>query len=211
MDEVRDFSLRSRPAANTIMVLLVAFTVMTPSIAGSATGIPDPDQCFIPEVIFGTTPAAPCIVIVRDATGSPIPAALVELRFGPAIPHGADLCLWDRQIPPATYSCATYTISQVTNAVGFVAFDPLFGGHVNQALVEVAADGVVLGVAKARSTDFNGDGRCCLIDLAWLRYYYWHAPDAEQADFNNSGSVELGDLDAFRRGYFGIDDSPVCP
>jgi hypothetical protein len=80
--------------------------------------------------------------------------------------------LWDVQVPPATHSCATNTISLVTDQFGIAAFEPLFGGWVNDAMVEVFADGMPLGATMARSTDFTGDGWCCLIDLAWLRHYY---------------------------------------
>jgi hypothetical protein len=77
--------IRSRLVPTVILATPTAIVLLMPSTAEAATGVPDLSQCFIPEVIVGATPAAPCVVLVRDTNGVPMPDVLVELRFGPVI------------------------------------------------------------------------------------------------------------------------------
>jgi hypothetical protein len=200
--------MKKCPAVLVIIAFALGYLILAPSPARAPVGIPDPGNSIVPEVVTG---CAPWIIVVRDTENNPMEGALVSLHFGPALPLGTGLGVWDLEIPPATQDCETHTIMAETDRMGIAAFVPLFGGYVNEAKVEIYADGIFFGYAKARSTDINGDGWCGVLDLNYFRHYYYNDPLAEEADFNWSGSVELGDLSIFRYSFFLNRNALICP
>jgi hypothetical protein len=169
------------------------FSVTEPVIVGSPTGV----------AIGGTTPGYD--VIVRDVSNVPLAGRTVELDLGPA-----GMKLYSTQEAGTTINCAAGTISRVTNAQGAVNFVPRFGGWADANSVMVLADGVVLAAVKARSPDYDRDGKVGLADLAEFTNDYFTQPTALRSDFDLVTGVGLGDFAIFSR-QFNVTPQTLCP
>lgn len=130
---------------------------------------------------FGTTVGGIGFsVVVRDIGGVLINGANVTVDFNTAAGNtgGRGAGLVRAYNPQVTGTCAGDVFSKATNTggdpAGTARFRLIFGGAENDASIEVRANGVLLALIKARSTDLtasNGpDGRPTgLADVAILQ------------------------------------------
>lgn len=123
--------------------------VLVPALAsGMATGIPDPDQCTVPTVVFDPDGTVPYVVQVRDTDGDPIAGASVEISVPAAV--DAMICWCSGQVHPV--------ISATTDANGVATFTIIAGGCIDPdslggPAIEVYASGVKLAEVGAVSPD----------------------------------------------------------
>ena len=146
-------------------------------------------------------------VTVRDVHNVPLAGSTVELRLG-----AAGLKLYATQQSGTTINCAAGTISRVTNAAGAVNFVPRFGGWNDAYAVEVSADGVVLSLVKARSLDYDKDGKVGIADFSAFSEDFLTQPATLRSDFDLSGVVGIGDFSIFSEQFPGPGTvQPTCP
>ena len=197
-----------RYATPLALVLLAASATIARSQCGDLPP-PSPTSSLVEPVIVGGTTGQVIgdgyRVVVRDACSQPVINSTVSLTFGPAIHPYAT------QVAPVQVNCATRTIRYVTNVFGAVEFHPQLGGFDNAAHAEVRADGILLGLAKIRSTDYDGDGDTDVSDLNRFRLDFLSSPFAPESDFDESSSVGVGDLSIFRSEFVNSSAHAVCP
>jgi hypothetical protein len=157
----------SRLRVVPLVALLFAFTtafVILPRVAGA--DVPLPNTSTVDIVVVGGSSNAPITVggscytqtpgfrvIARNINNVPIPGASVTLDFS-----ATPIRLYASQFDGSTVNCAAKMLSRLTDATGLATFYPVFGGYVNNNAVEVSADGVVLALIPARSTDTDAVG-----------------------------------------------------
>lgn len=137
-------------------------------------------------------------VVVNDIGGNPVPGAVVTVNFATANGNNgaagaAVVNPFNTQVGGTTVDCGTLTLSQVANGSGVAVFQPLFGGAENDASIEVRANGVLLSLIQARSTDASGNGTTDLPDLAVFQTNLFGVGGLD-SDFDLGGTVNLPDL-----------------
>jgi len=185
-------------------LLIAAGFAVVASVASA--GVPDPAFSTVGQVAVGTNsgvltdePSDPngngFNVIVRDVTNAPLNGVLVTLNY-----TGSGLRLFASQDPGTTIGATGCTISRTTNIAGAVVFGPKSAKFNNGNVIQVSANGVVLGNVKGRSTDIDGNGNVSVADFSQLSACYLNvvavcpAPRVE-LDFNNSPPLNgLGDI-----------------
>jgi hypothetical protein len=147
-------------------------------------------------------------VVRRDESNAPVPGATVKLHFA-----GTNLALYASQNSGTTIDCIAHTLGRVTDAQGHVNFAAQFGGWNNAMSVEVTSDDESFGFVKARSPDYDGDGRVVLLDLSEFAGDFLTNTSAVRSDFDVSNLVGLGDLSIFAVHFLGQGPSPkpLCP
>jgi len=171
------------------------FTTIDPIAVGSPLG-----------VAIGGSPAG-FDVVMRDVSNAPRPGVVVELRLG-----AAGLKLYANQAAGTTVDCITGSISRVTNAQGAVNFVPRFGGWADGNVVEVIGGGESFGFVKARSPDYDRDGKVGLADFAIFSEDFLTQPATLRSDFDLFGTVGLGDFAIFSDQFVGAaTPQPLCP
>jgi len=191
---------------------LLAFAA-TATSAG-AQGLPDPRMNTIDAVAVGS-PLGVAIggapagfdVVARDVALAPRPGIPVVLSFATA-----GVRLYTTQAAGTTVDCTQGTLTRITDAQGHVNFVPRFGGWNDANAVHVLVDGLDVGSVKARSPDYDQDGRVGLFDFVTFSADFMTNPSAQKSDFDLSGSTGLGDLVIFSAQFLGATQAqPLCP
>ena len=171
----------------------------------ASAGVPSPQQSIVEPVVVGDasgnaygapgsigTQAVPGFeVTVRDVNLTPLANKNVVVDFS-----ATTMKLHSTQNAGTTVNCAAKTISKLTNGSGVAVFSARVGGFTNTNNVEVSADGVVLALVKARSTDNDNAGATTsLTDYAACVAALAAVVPAQQFNFNLSVSEvpDLGD------------------
>lgn len=208
-------------------VLFALVALACASVAARAA-TPDPTNCKVDHVItssWNETPATaggltPCgtstpgfDVVVRDATGTPIPNVQVKIVFGGS---GTGIRPYQDLGPgPVTAHCNDHSIVvSATDGQGRVNFVPHFGRWSETAVVPVYADGFLIAQIQARSPDYDCDGDVDLPDLTTFSgdYLDTHAYHG-RSDFDDCPGTTLGDLVFFAGQYLASSAGsprPVC-
>jgi hypothetical protein len=202
-------------------------------VATTATaGVPDPAQSQADDVIVGNVSGNPLspggafgtavdgigyTVVVNDVNGSPVSGVQVTINLSTGSGStglSAGTNTMTTQVAPATVDCASSTITKVTDGSGVAIFTGLFGGAENSASIEVRADGILLKLIQARSTDMNADGETGLADLNEFRKNFFGISGGNTAaletDFDIGGDTGLGDLNKFRIEFFDTTVITAC-
>ena len=130
-------------------------------------------------------------VTVKDGNDQLIPGAVVSLDFA-----GSGVRAYAVQNPGTTVNAAAQALTRVA-VTGTVNFAARTGGFTNTKAVQVAADGVVLGFVKWRSTDIDAvDGKTGLSDLSYLADRYLLGATAPECnlDLSFDDVTHLSDL-----------------
>jgi hypothetical protein len=152
-------------------------------------------------------------VIVRDINNAPIANSQVKVMFGGT---GTSIRPYQDVGPgPVTVHCIDHSITLPTDGNGRASFVPHFGRFAETNVVEVSADGVILGLIQARSPDYDCDGDVDVADLStfsgdFLDTQAYHA----RSDFDDCPNTSLGDLLFFSAQFLASGaGSPrnVCP
>ena len=193
----------------------IIFAILAAMVAAETAGAePDPRFSTIDAVVVGS-PLGVAIggspagfdVTMRDVNNAPRPGVIVELWIG-----DAGLRLYADQASGTTVNCLQGTISRVTNAQGAVNFAARFGGWVDANEIPVIGDGVVLGLVKGRSPDYDKDGAVGLPDLVVFSGDFLVNPSAQKSDFDLNGNTGLGDFVLFSTQFLGVSvPRPLCP
>lgn len=194
----------------------LAVTAGLALLASSAmAGVPSPANSDVEAIIVGNASGNPLgkaggfgttavgdgfVVVVRDIGGAPINGANVTINFSTRNGTSGLSALarpYTTQVGGATVDCPTQTVSLTTGpGLGFPAgtaiFRVVFSGAENSSSIEVRANGVLLGVVMARSTDADGNGTTGLADLGIFQANL--ALQGPESDFDLSGVVGLADL-----------------
>jgi len=142
---------------------LCAFGVSAGALALGVTlafgNTPDTGRSTVPRCL-NVCPAGDLgfTVTVRDAFDTPVPGATVELHAGGCLDAVVQLCADCSEL--AGYDPAHRSFTRVTNAAGQATFHLCGTVHCPAGgtnWVEVAADGVVLGLATFAVTDLDHD------------------------------------------------------
>jgi hypothetical protein len=199
-------------------LLLAAGLLLVATATAAAVGLPDPMQSVVPPVMVGSCSGTVIddtyVVIVRDVGGAPVGGALVTIDFSTAaFNSGTSNPAWVHfpQLPPTTWNCPTYTITQVADASGVAVFEGMFGGAENTPSIQVSANAVPLRVIEVRSTDMDANGETGLVDLNGLRINFFTFPLAKESDWDQSGLTDLGDLNILRQEFFSGGAVTRCP
>ena len=187
-------------------LLIAAGFAVVASVASA--GVPDPRFSTIDPVAVGTNSgtataqaaATPGFdVVVRDVSTAPLAGVTVTLNYSTSA-----MKVYTTQNAGTTVNCPAKSISRVTNGAGAVVFAPRTGKFNNANTVEVAANGVVLGNVKGRSTDIDGlGGQTALGDFSLFSSAYGTVN--QETDFDVSGGVTgLGDFSIFSAEYAGV-------
>jgi hypothetical protein len=200
--------LRLRGLLTALFLVLVAG-----GAAAAGRTVPDPRFTSIDPVAVGSPLGVPIggapagfDVSLRDINNAPRPREVVSLRIG--IPG---LRLYAAQNAGTTVDCAQGTISRVTDAQGGANFAPRFGGWNDLNVIEVFSGTETFGFVKARSPDYDGDGRVGLGDFALFGSDLISNPAAVRSDFDLSGSTGLGDFALFGAQLLGASPQSLCP
>ena len=110
----------------------------------------------VPPVIVGGgscvggVTAVPFKVVVRDATGLPLPGVRVVIDFSTVVgpTHGNQLQISTQQV-----LCPSAWLVRATDATGTATFYPQFYGCATGPAIQVTGNGFCLGFVAARSTD----------------------------------------------------------
>lgn len=158
----------------------------------AAGGPPDPGASEVEPLLVGNpsgNPVPGCNrpmglmagfqVRVRDVVHEFEAGRMVTLDFS-----ATSMRLFGDDRSGTTVNCAAATISRVTDALGEVTFAPRVGGSTNGSTIVVDADGVLLAEVAGRSTDFDGDGRTGLLDLALLASNLLGSSQDERTDLD---------------------------
>ena len=189
----------------------------------ASAGVPSPQQSLVEPVIVGNatgmplgiggsigTQAVPGFeVLVRDVNSAPLQNKNVVVDYS-----ATTIKLHNSQSDGSTLNCAAKTVSKITPANGTVIFATKFGGFSNTNNVEVSADGVVLRLVKARSTDIDAVGATTgLPDFALFATAYLAVVPAQQVNFNLSPSdtPDLSDFAIFSVQYLTAVVGAYCP
>jgi hypothetical protein len=179
-------------------LLIAAGFAVVASVASA--GVPDPRFSTFDAVVVGNASGTPIggvpagfDVTVRDVSNAPLSGVTVTLNFSTS-----GMKVFSTQNAGTTVNCPAKSISRVTNGAGQVNFGARVAKFNNANTIEVAANGVVLGNVRGRSTDIDGtDGRTGLGDLALFSANLLSNPSAQQTDFDLNGTTGLGDLALF--------------
>jgi hypothetical protein len=189
----------------------------------ASAGVPSPQQSSVEPVIVGNasgnplgapgsigTQAVPGFeVVVRDVNNSPLQNKNVVVDYS-----ATSIKLHNSQSDGSTLNCAAKTVAKLTPANGTVVFATKFGSFSNTNAVEVSADGVVLALVKARSTDIDGVGATtALSDFALFSSAFAAVLPAQQVNFNLSPSdtPDLGDFAIFSAEFASAAVGTYCP
>lgn len=197
------------PARPPLFALLATALLALPA---AAQDLPDPRFTTLDAIAVGS-PLGVAIggsppgfdVTMRDVNNAPRPGVIVELRLG-----AAGLKLYANQAAGTTIDCLAGSISRVTNAQGAVNFAPRFGGWTDDNTVEVMGGGERIGMVKARSPDYDRDGRVGLADFATFNEDFLTHPATLRSDFDLGGTIGLGDFVLFSQ-QFPTTAQPLCP
>jgi len=171
------------------------FSTVDPVTVGSPLG-----------VAIGGTPAG-FDVVARDVSNAPRPNIPVTLSFA-----GTGLRLYSTQAAGTTIDCVQGTLTRITDAQGHVNFAARFGGWNDANSVHVLIDGEDIASVKARSPDYDADGRVALSDLVMFSGDFVSNPTAQKSDFDLFGSTGLGDLVIFSGQFLGANQAQLlCP
>lgn len=189
----------------------LAVTAGLALLATSAmAGVPSPANSQVDPVMVGNITGTPLKaggfgtavgglgfkVVVEDIGGAPIVGATVTVDFTTAAgdngTRGAvDVVVWEEQVGGAT--CSGDVISKTTDGTGTVFFTPIFSGCENTPSIEVRANGVLLDLIRARSTDLDGNEVTGTSDLAILQTNLFAAANVSgaimEADFTVSEAL----------------------
>jgi hypothetical protein len=193
--------------------ILIPFLVLIPGAASAGVQFSTMDQVLVGSTlgiaINQVNSNEPGFDVTRrDQVNAPVPGVNVTLHFA-----GTNLALYSSQNPGTTVDCAARTISRVTDAQGHVKFAAQFGRWNDANVVEVESEGESFGFVKARSPDYDGDGRVGLPDLGEFTSDFFTNTAAPRSDFDLSGATALGDLSIFSVHYLGQPAAakPLCP
>jgi hypothetical protein len=193
-------------------LLIAAGFAVVASVASA--GVPDPRFSTIDAVVVGNTSGtavggAPAgfDVTVRDVSNAPLAGVTVTLNFSTAA-----MKVFSTQNAGTTVNCPAKSISRVTNGAGAVNFASRVAKFNNANTVEVAANGVVLGNVKGRSTDIDGtDGKTGLGDFVLFSGNFLSVPAAQETDFDLNGNTGLGDFVVFSSEFLTGPTLTYCP
>jgi len=189
----------------------------------ASAGVPSPQQSSVEPVIVGNatgnplgaggsigTQAVPGFeVVVRDVNNLALQNKNVVVDYS-----ATSIKLHNSQSDGSTLNCGAKTVAKITPANGTVVFATKFGNFSNSNNVEVSADGVVLALVKARSTDIDGVGATTgLTDFAIFASAYLAVLPAQQVNFNLSVSdvPDLSDFVIFSTEYLSAASGTYCP
>jgi hypothetical protein len=186
----------------------------TPIPAGISGTFSPVDPFQIP-VILGTSyksdtpvPGWQTFLVTVLDSGVPKAGSNVVLDFT----NSAGIRLWAHGNAGNVVDCVAKTVSQATDVNGVANFVLNFGGFENIALIDIYADGVNIGRAKARSSDLDGHGGTGANDLSvWLQTP--PTEDFTEGDLNVNGLRDQGDFDLFMAAYAASNGLPTdyCP
>jgi len=205
----------------------LAVTAGLALLATSAVaGVPSPANSNVDDVLVGGTggSANPLkgggfgtavvsvgfTVEVKDIGGTPISGANVTINFSTANGNsGLSVAAnpYNAQNDGSSVDCGTKTISKTTDGLGKAVFQPLFEGAENDASIEVRANGVLLKLIVARSTDTNGNGLTGVEDLAVYQANLY-GPMGAEVDWN-PGTLGVDDLAILQSEIFLAPAPPV--
>jgi hypothetical protein len=196
----------------------------------ASANVPDPARSSIEDAIvgndrgnpigaggsFGTEAVPGYEVTVRDVNNTGLAGVNVVLDFS-AASAVTYRKLQNPQNSGTTVNCTAKTLSKLSGAGGVTIFAPRTSGYDNANSVQVSANGVQLGSAKTRSTDFDGSLGTSLADLSAFRVRFFNPAYNPEADFGGGagGSPDgvdgLADLSIFRVEFFAADVTNYCP
>jgi len=190
------------------LLFLVGLTMLAGRPVAVHAKIADPSKCRHDLVLVGNSSGdslAGYHVTVRDVGNIPLPGCTVAviLASSSASPDGT-------QETGTTTDCPTRTISRITDLDGSVVFHARIAGYDNN-LVQVRANGVLLGTTVVRSTDIDGNGTTDIRDLNLFRQRFLFDRTAPETDFNQDGKTDLYDLDVMRQEILRNARAVPCP
>ena len=192
--------------------MLLPLSLAATTTVAAAQGDPDPRFITMDPITVGSPNGAAIggnpagfDVVVRDVNNAPRPGVTVSLHLG-----DGGLRLYSTQAPGTTIDCAQGTLSRVTDAQGQVNFVPRFGKWNDGNAVKVFVGDVEIGSVKARSPDYDGDGRVGLPDFAIFGEDYMTNPTAQRSDFDLNESTSIGDFSVFQAQFGALQAQPVC-
>jgi hypothetical protein len=146
-------------------------------------------------------------VTMRDVNNAPRAGETVWLRLA-----APGLHMYATQDAGTTVDCVNGSIGRVTDAQGRVNFAPRFGGWNDANVVEVYSGTETFGYVKARSPDYDADGRVGLSDFVTFISDFMTNPAAPRSDFDLSGNTGLSDYVLFSNQFLGSTGAqPLCP
>lgn len=196
-------------------LLIAAGLAVVASVASA--GVPDAAFSSVGQVAVGTNRGVltdepsdvngPGFnVTVRDVTNAPLNGVLVTLNYGTS-----GMKLYTPQNAGTTLGVSGCTMSRTTDIAGKVVFGPRTAKFNNGAVIEVSANGVVIGHVPGRSTDIDANTgppnglSTSLTDLGIFSVAYLLNPATVETDYNNTidagGRTGLGDLSIFSGEY----------
>jgi hypothetical protein len=181
------------------------FCQMDPVIVGGSSGNP------IQTVQQPPIPphAAGFLAIARDVNLAPVANALCTLNFGIS-----GMTVHTTQSGGTTYNCAAHTLSRFTDSFGMAFFYPQIGKFNNGNSIDVSFNGIVIGSAKGRSTDINGDGQTAIVDLGTFSPLYLDGLNGHyhpEIDYNADGQISIADQSIFTAEFLSGAVHGVCP
>lgn len=197
-----------RRAIRFASLLLFGLAALASPPVPAHAKVADPTKSSHDPILVGNSSGASLAgyhVTVRDVGNIPLPGCTVTviLATSSARPYAT-------QEAGTTTDCPTRTIARITDGDGSVVFHPRIAGYDNN-LVQVRANGVLLGSTLIRSTDIDGNGATDLEDLYLFRQRFLLDPAASETDFNMDGRTDLPDMDMFRQEYLRNVRGTPCP
>jgi hypothetical protein len=195
-------------SARLASLFLVVLAMLAGHPAAVRAKIADPSKCTHDLVVVGNSSGASLggyHVTVRDVGNIPLPGCTVTINLS-----SSSASPYDTQEGGTTTDCPTRTISRVTDGDGSVVFHARIAGYDNN-VVQIRANGVLLGTTVVRSTDIDGNGTTDIRDLNLFRQRFLFDRTASETDFNMDGKTDLADLEVMRQEILRNARGVPCP
>ena len=188
---------RALSKAHILPILSFAGTLLVCLISSASAKIADPTKSSHEASLVGDSSGKPVgdgyRATVRDISNLPLPGCIVSVIFanGTARPCS-------EQESGTTVDCTRESIWRITDGNGSVVFYHRVAGFDNSGIVEVRANGVLLGRTLVRSTDLDGNGTTDIRDLNQFRQRFLFDHLAPETDFDENGLTNSFDLNRLR-------------
>ena len=170
-------------------VICAALLLAPPALADVFASAPSAVTSTLPTCIISSPDGAfVSTVVVRDASGIPVPGSSVVLDFSSCSLFA--LCTFP--CAGCTGHASAHTVQKYTDLNGVASFDLRVGGACFDERVTVYADAVTLGTVAYSTLDQNGDLSVTGADM--LRVQNAEFSGDLSADLDCSGTVTAADL-----------------
>lgn len=139
-----------------LIVISSALGALFVLLSPASAKIPDPRFSLVDPMLLGSAGGTHAFrVTARDVTNAPLYWTPIRLDFSATTAR-----LYSVEEPGATLDCASHTLTRWTGRDGVATFNIRFGGCTDGEGVQVSADGVLLSLIPARSTDMDALEGC---------------------------------------------------